>query len=147
MAAVTSSAGAASNGPRTGDGTMSRARLAGDRPAPARGPFPDDRTQGSPDVAGVAPVAEPAVDVSHDAAGQRHIEELRPVGRGDRLPQGQVKAEPAGHEDPAPRGARRGHEGDARNGDEGPAVDPAERVDHGTRADSPEQGDDDDDSP
>jgi hypothetical protein len=43
--------------------------------------FPRDRSQRATDVAHLATVADPALDVAQDAAGQRDVEEQRPVIR------------------------------------------------------------------
>ncbi len=72
--------------------------------------LPGDGPQPAADVAHVAPVADPAMDVAHDPAGQRDVEELRAVVRRDRGGQRQVDAETAGHDLPAPGAAHRGQQ-------------------------------------
>ena len=57
-----------------------------------------------------------AMDVAHDAARQRDVEELRPVVGRDGRSQRQVDAEAAGHDLPAPRAASGRQHRDARSG-------------------------------
>ena len=78
-----------------------------------RGALPGDGPQPAADVADVAAVADAAVDVAHDAAGQRDVEEQRPVVRRHRRGQRQVDAETARHDLPAPGAAHGGQHREA----------------------------------
>ena len=59
------------------------------------------------------PCRTAAVHVAEHAAGQRRVEELRAVVRGDRGAQRQLDAEPAGDQAPPPGAAHRGQHRDA----------------------------------
>ena len=91
------------------------------------------------DVARVTAVGDPAVDVSHDPARQRDVEEERAVVRGHRRTQRQVDAEPAGHDPPAPRGADGGQHRQARRGRKGPGVDRAQAVQERAGSQAPDE--------
>ena len=67
----------------------------------------DDGAQPAADVVHVATVADAAVDVADDAAGQRQVEEQRAVVRRDGGGQRQVDAEAAGDDLPPPGAAER----------------------------------------
>jgi len=58
-------------------------------------------------------MAHAAVHVAEHAAGQRQVEEQRPVVRGDCRTQRQVDAEAAGDQAPSPGAAHRGQRRDA----------------------------------
>ena len=101
--------------------------------------LPRHGAQPAADVARVAAVADPAVDVAHHAAGQRDVEEERAVVRGHRRAQRQVDAEAAGHDPPAPGAAHGGQHGEAGRGRQRPAVDRAQAVEERARAHVPDQ--------
>ena len=90
--------------------------------------LPRHGAQPAADVARVATVADPAVDVAHHPAGQRDVEKERAVVRGHRRAQRQVDAEAAGHDPPAPRAADGGQHGEPGRGRQCPAVDRAQPV-------------------
>ena len=100
---------------RTGDGSSEQHRhREHDLHDLAGGALPGDRPQAQPDVADVAAVAHAAVHVAEHPAGQRGVEELRAVVRGDRGPQRHPDAEAAGDQPPSPGAAHRGQQRDAR---------------------------------
>ena len=101
--------------------------------------LPRHGAQSAADVAGVAAVADPAVDVAHHPAGQRDIEEQRAVVGGHRRTQRQVDAEAVGHDPPAPGAAHRGQHGEAAGSRQGPAVDRPHAVEEWARAQLPDQ--------
>ena len=101
--------------------------------------LPRHGAQPAADVARVAAVADPAVDVAHHPAGQRDVEEERAVVRGHRRAQRQVDAEAAGHDPPAPGAAHGGQHGEAGRGRQRPAVDRAQAVEERARAQVPDQ--------
>ena len=101
--------------------------------------LPRHGAQPAADVARVAAVADPAVDVAHHPAGQRDVEEERAVVRGHRRAQRQVDAEAAGHDPPAPGAAHGGQHGEAGRGRQRPAVDRAQAVEERARAQAPDQ--------
>ena len=101
--------------------------------------LPRHGAQPAADVARVAAVADPAVDVADHAAGQRDVEEERAVVRGHRRAERQVDAEAAGHDPPAPGAAHGGQHGEAGRGRQRPAVDRAQAVEERARAQAPDQ--------
>ena len=103
------------------------------------GALPRDGAQAAADVAHVATVADPAVDVAHDAAGQRDVEEQRAVVRRHGRGQRQVDAEAAGHDPPAPGAAHGGQHARGRRGRQRAAVDRADAVEERAGAQAPDQ--------
>ena len=103
------------------------------------GALPCDGPQRAADIAHVATVADPAVDVADDPAGQRDVEEQRPVVRGHRDRQRQVDAQTPGHGLPPPRAAHRGQHRDAGRRGQRPAVDRADAAEKRSRAQAPDQ--------
>jgi hypothetical protein len=71
-------------------------------------PLPRHGAQAAADVARVAAMADPAVHVAHDPAGQCEVEEDRSVVRGHRHTQRQIDAEASGDGLPAPGTAHGG---------------------------------------
>ena len=113
---------------RTGDGSTSRTtnRQHGLHDLPGAA-LPDDGAQAAADVLHVASVADTAMDVADDAAGEREVEEHRPVVGRDGGGQRQVDAEAAGDDRPPPRTADGGDEADGRRRQKSAAVDRARR--------------------
>ena len=125
---------------RTGDGSTSRTTTVRTTCTTC----PAERSQATarsprPTSLDVATVADPAVDVAHDPAGQRDVEEQRPVVRRHRSGQRQVDAETAGHDLPAPGAAHGGQHREARRCRQRPAVDRADAVEERARAQAPDQ--------
>ena len=125
---------------RTGDGSASRTTTV----RTACTTCPADRSQATarsprPTSLDVAAVAIPAVDVAHDAAGQRDVEELRPVVRRHRSGQRKVDAEAARHDLPPPGTAHGDHHRDACRRYQRLAVDRTHAVDERARAQAPDQ--------
>jgi hypothetical protein len=92
------------------------------------GALPGDGAQAAADVAGVPAVANAAVHVADDSAGQRQVEEDRSVVGGHGRGQLQVDAEAAGDDRPAPGAADRGDEADAEADRQQAGVDGVEAV-------------------
>ena len=86
----------------------------------------------------VAPVADAAVNVADDPAGEREVEEQRPVVRGDGSRQRQADAEAARHDRPPPGTADGGQQADGRRGRQRPAVHRADAVEERARAQAPD---------
>ena len=66
------------------------------------GALPGDGSQGEADITHVAAVADAAVNVAGDPAGEREVEEHRPVVRRDGSRKRQTEAEAARHDRPPP---------------------------------------------
>ncbi len=124
----------------TGDGSTSRTTTVRtdlhDLPG---GALPRDGPQPAADIAHVATVADAAVDVADDPAGQRDVEEQRPVVRRHRSGQRQVDAETAGDDLPPPGAAHGGQHGEACRCRQRPAVDRADAVEERARAQAPDE--------
>ena len=103
------------------------------------GALPRDGPQTAADVAHVATVADAAVDVADDPAGQRDVEEQRPVVRRHRSGQRQVDAEATGDDLPPPGTAHGRQHRDACRCRQRPAVDRADAVEERARAQVPDQ--------
>ena len=103
------------------------------------GALPRDGPQPAADIAHVATVADPAVDVADDPAGQRDVEEQRPVVRRHRSGQRQVDAETTGDDLPPPGTAHGGQHGEACRCRQRPAVDRADAVEERACAQAPDQ--------
>ena len=101
--------------------------------------LPHDGPHAAADVAAVTPVSDASVHVAEHTAGQGHVEELRPVARGDRRAQGQLGPEAAGHEDPPPRAADGRDHGDGGRRRDRTGVDVAQSVDEGATTDAPHE--------
>ena len=102
---------------RTGDGSASRTSDGEhDLHELPGGALPRDGPQAAADVAHVAPVADAAVNVADDPAGERQVEEQRPVVGRDGSGQRQADAEAAGHDRPPPGTADGGQQADGRRG-------------------------------
>ena len=130
-AALTSARATAARGERPRSGGPAR---------PARRSVPSDGPQRAADIAHVATVADPAVHVAHDPAGQRDVEEQRSVVRRHRRRQRQVDAEATGHDLPPPSTAHRGQHRQARRCRQRPAVDRADAIEERARAQAARPG-------
>ena len=100
----------------------------------AREPLPCHGAHRAADIVHVATVADPAVDVAHDPARHRDVDEQRPVVRRHRGGQRQLDAEAAGHDLPTPGAAQRGHHRQARGCRQRSAVERADAVEERARA-------------
>ena len=108
---------------RTGDGSASQDGDGEDDLHDLPGyALPRDGPQAEPDGAHVAPVADAAVDVAEDPAGEREVEELRPVVRRDGSRKREAEVEAAGDDPPPPGTANRRHRADHRSGRQRRAV-------------------------
>ncbi len=76
--------------------------------------LPGDDPQGTADVVHVAAVADATMDVPGDAAGQREVEEHRPVVGRDGSGQRQAEPQAASNDRPPPGTAKGGDEADDR---------------------------------
>ncbi len=102
------------------------------------GALPGDDPQAAADVVHVAPVADPAMDVPDDAAGEREVEEQRSVVGRDGGGQREVDAEAAGNGRPPPCTADGGEEADGRRRQKSAAVDRAHAVEERAGAETPD---------
>ena len=102
-------------------------------------PLPRHGAQPAADVPGVQAVPHAPVHVPDDAAGQRAVEELGAVVRGDRRPQGQADAQPARDGLPAPGRTDGGQRGDRGGDQQRPGADLAHTVQERAGAQSPDE--------
>ncbi len=105
---------------------------------------PDPRSHATertplPEVAPGPPVDHASMHIAEHPAGERRVEELRPVVGPDRLPQGHVDAEPARDQAPPPRTAQRGQHRDREGGRERPRGRQPQPVHERARADPPDE--------
>ncbi|EMF30130.1 bifunctional deaminase-reductase-like protein [Streptomyces gancidicus BKS 13-15] len=130
---------------RGGHGQQDRSPGGEQRELPG-GPLQHHRPYAPPEVTSVLTVPHGPVHVAEDAAGQRRVEEQRPVvvrhGRAERQPD----ADAARHQRPAPGAEHGGHQPDAERGGQRGRVDAPHPVDEGAGAEPPEQHGEDDDT-
>ncbi|BDH11919.1 hypothetical protein HOK021_30980 [Streptomyces hygroscopicus] len=105
----------------------------------ACGALQDDRAYAPAEVTGVTAVAYGAVHIAQDAAGQRRVQEQRPVVVRDGPAQGQPQTEAAGHQTPPPGAEHRGQQADGEGGEQRGGIDPAQTVQEGIGSQMPHQ--------
>ena len=102
------------------------------------GALPRDGPQSAADIVHVAPVADATVNVADDPAGERQVEEQRPVVGRDGSGQRQADAEAARHDRPPPGTADGGQQADGRRGRQRPAVHRADALEERACAQAPD---------